>query len=551
MTTRELGAELGGIALLWLPGSGLLQFVPGLRRLSALRRQGYAYLLGTAAVGGSLFAASHLLAIPLRRPAIWGAALLPAAAGLGAALLRRRRGRDGGLRPAGSGGARAPRDGARRPAIGWRWLAWTAVAVACVGPLASALSAPLADWDGRMTWSAQAAYLRAEGTVDAEALRDARWYVVHPRYPPLLPLAQAAIQEAFGAGADEQLFRGAYVGFLAALLLVVYDGARRAAGAAAATATALAAALLPFLSYGPGGATSAYSDLPLAAFYGGALVLLLAGRPRAADGLAGGFLLAGAVLSKNEGLPLALLALLLGALRLRAGGRRRRRDRSSPRLRWLGAALLPAVLALALLASWSAGIPNREDEGYLSSLHAGALLSGAVSRLPVIAEGIWRSTFRWDYWHGFWAVAVIVLLVGWRGLRGALSRRMMIAAAGPPAIAWAAYAVTTHQLSGLVLETWSRFLEHATLPLLVLFAQALADVCERLRSGQKALRYGAGGLLEASIGSPPATPADPLPGCPEPPGPCPAAAGGEGDAPAPSRTNASAQPPEAGELTLS
>ncbi|HVT17489.1 MAG TPA: ubiquinone/menaquinone biosynthesis methyltransferase [Thermoanaerobaculia bacterium] len=43
---------------------------------------------------------------------------------------------------------------------------------------------------------------------------------------------------------------------------------------------------------------------------------------------------------------------------------------------------------------------------------------------------------------------------------------------------------------------------------------------------------GDGGLQ--SIGSPPTTPADPLPGFPEqPPGPCPAVAVGEGDAPAP------------------
>jgi hypothetical protein len=55
-----------------------------------------------------------------------------------------------------------------------------------------------------MTWSPLAAYLRHEGTVDAAVLREDHWWVLHPRYPPLLPLAQVAAQEMFGAGEDDQ-----------------------------------------------------------------------------------------------------------------------------------------------------------------------------------------------------------------------------------------------------------------------------------------------------------------------------------------------------------
>lgn len=471
MTGRELGAELAGIALLWLPGRGLLELVPGLRRLPAVRRQGYAYLLGTVAVGGALFAASHLLAVPLRPPAIWGAVFLPAAAGLGAAALRR--------------GRRKPRTKPRdRPAGAWRWLAWAGVAVACLGPLAWAVSTQVDDWDGRMTWGAQAAYLRAEGTVDAETLRDRRWFVVNPRYPPLLPLVQVAIQETFGAGEDELLFRGAYVAFFAALVVVLYDGARRAAGAAAATLAMLTAALLPFLSYGPGGATSTYNDLPLGAFYGGALVLLLAARPRAAEGLAAGLLLAGAVLCKNEGLPLALVALALGASRLRRAGSRRPGWRSSkPRLRWLAAALLPAALAVALLAGWRAGIPNRDTDDYLVYLGAagfGGLLHGVAARLPVIAREVWRWSANWQNWHGFWALAAVVLAAGWRGLRRRHGGLMAVAAATPPALALVSYTIGA-RFPGLIFETWNRFLEQAMVPVVVVFAFALDDVLRRLR----------------------------------------------------------------------
>src|SRR5262249_35926317 len=148
----------------------------------------------------------------------------------------------------------------------------------------------------------------------------------------------------------------------------------------------LVAALVPLFSVYEGGATTTYSDLPLACFYGAALVLLLSRRARPGDGLAAGALLAAAVLTKNEGAPLAALAFVLGALAPGLGrpaaGRPPRppprppsrppsrpptAPRSAPRrrLRRLAMAAAPALLAVALLVSWRAGIPNREDEGYL------------------------------------------------------------------------------------------------------------------------------------------------------------------------------------------
>src|SRR5436305_4416082 len=193
VTAGAVAANLGGVALFGLPGLGLAELFAALRRLSLPRRLGYAYLLGVLAVGGALFAASHLLGVPLRRPVIAAAAVLAAALGLAAWAWRRRsQGPEPRARLLG------PSPQGRRPYLLIHLLASLAVAAICLGPLTSALTAPLADWDGRMTWSPLASYLRHEGTVDAVVLRDARWWVLHPRYPPLLPLAQAAVQEAFG-----------------------------------------------------------------------------------------------------------------------------------------------------------------------------------------------------------------------------------------------------------------------------------------------------------------------------------------------------------------
>ena len=441
MTVEGVAANLGGVALVALPGLGICELFAPLRRLPFLRRLGYSYLLGVLVLGGSLFAGSHLFGVPLRRPAILAAALAPALLGLAARLRRQQQ--------------THVRDR-------WQIAAVLCIAAICLGPLASALTAPLGDWDGRMTWSPLAAYLRHEGTVDAAVLREEHWWVYHPRYPPLLPLAQVAAQETFGAGVDDQHYRALYAAFLPALLLVLHDGARRAAGSRAAILTTLGVAVLPFLGYGAGGATSAYSDLPLAGFYGAALVLLLLERTRPAAGLAAGFLLAGAVLAKNEGALLAGAALLLAFVRSFPGRR----------FTWFACAAGPALAAFALLTSWRAAIPNRDDEDYFAVLNLSELLHGAVARLPAIVPEILRWTFRWSSWLGFWPLFLLVLIVGWRALRRPGVRLLLLAGLVPAGIGWAAYAVST-RLEHLLGETWDRFLLQGLVPLAVVFACAL------------------------------------------------------------------------------
>ena len=452
MTLGAVAANLGGVALVALPGLGLAELLAPLRRLPLLRRLGYAWLLGLLALGGTLFAASHLLGVPLRRPAILAAALIPALLGL-AARVRRRSG---------------PRERPQAPAPRWHLLAALGIAALVLGPLVSALTAPLGDWDGRMTWSPLASYLRHEGTVDARVLREPHWWVLHPRYPPLLPLAQVAAQEVFGAGEDDQYYRALYASFLAALLLVIHDGARRVAGRTAATLATLCAAAIPFLSYGAGGATSAYSDLPLAGFYGAALVLLLLERRTLAAGGTAGCLLAGAILAKNEGALLAAGALLLASLRLLRAPRKRP-------VGWLAAAAGPALAAFALLTSWRAAIPNRDDEDYFATLHLSDLLHGAVARLPQIAPEILRWTFRWSDWLGFWLLFLLVLAAGHRALRKPHVPRLLLAGLVPAAVAWAAYAVST-RLDHLLGETWNRFLLQGLVPLAVVLACSVRAV---------------------------------------------------------------------------
>jgi Dolichyl-phosphate-mannose-protein mannosyltransferase len=537
----DLAGGLGAVALFAVPGYGLTELMPTLRRQPLARRAAYGYLLGVAAVAGGLYALSHLRGVPLRPPAVWATAAAPALAGLAAGLWRRHRAKreprsearpslppvptvppapvdatasavlavpaTSGA-PAALGTPTAPANppvpalsaarGARSPSRRTAMPAWSLVAtrccalvaaLICLGVFAEAATNPPQDWDGRMTWCTQARYIRAAGTVDAGVLLDERWYVSHPQYPLLLPIAQVAAQEAFGADPDAPLPRAVYAAFLPALLLVVYDATRRAAGRTAGAVAALAAAATPFLLLGEGGAESTYSDLPLACFYGAALVLLLGPRPRAESGLAAGMLLGAAVLTKNEGTPLACLALALGWRAARPAGAADAADRRSA---WAGAwrfaaAAAPVVLALALLASWRAGIPNREDESYPDLVHGASLWPGIVTNAAAFVPVLVDKMNRFRHWAGLWWLAPAALLAGRRVLRHPRLRRYLAAAAGPPAIAWAAYSIHPHP-AFLAAVTWERFLLQAAVPLITVLTCALAEVGRHLAATRRGLR---------------------------------------------------------------
>ncbi len=481
---RELLASMGGVLLFAIPGYALAGLFPGLRAVPWIRRLGYGFFLGVATLAGSLYALSALFEVPLRRPAIFGTAAVLTALGLAGwvrALARLRRRERRHLR------RRLP----LRARIAALVLALAGIGVS-VGVFADSVIYPLRDWDGRMHWSAQARYIRYEGSVLPLAVVRGQWFINHPRYPVLMPVAQVAVLEATGAGEDDLFFRTLYSAFFPALLLVVYDGARRWAGWLAAGLTVAAASGIPFLTFFPdGGAASSYSDLPLACFFGTALILLLRGRARPLDGVAAGLLLGAAVLTKNEGTILAgfalLAAFLVPALRLWKA----RKGTKLPAAAWrrlllkgartcAAASVMVAVLAFFLY--WRFQIPNRQDENYEAFVTAEHLFPDALTRIPEFGSQILVQTFlTWDRWIGFWWAALLVLIAGrgiLKGRRAALSWPILLGFAAPLAIAWGAY--TVHwEPAELVKVTWERFLVQASLPFFLLFSLALREVLQR------------------------------------------------------------------------
>lgn len=480
---RELLAGLGGVALFAVPGFALAGLFPGLRAVPGLRRLGYGFLLGVATLAGSLYALSALFEVPLRRPAIFATAAVLTAVGLA-----------GWIRALARGERRPRRRLPLRARIAALVLALAAIGVTA-GVFADSFIYPLRDWDGRMHWSAQARYIRHEGSVLPLAVVRGQWFINHPRYPVLMPVAQVAVLEATGAAEDEMFFRTLYAAFFPALLLVVYDGARRWAGWLPAGLAVAAASGIPFLTFFPdGGAASSYSDLPLGCFYGAALVLLLRGRVHPADGIAAGLLLGAAVLTKNEGTILAgfaLLAALVPALRLwRARRGRKLPPASRRRLLLKGARACAAASAmiavLAFFFYWRFQIPNRQDENYEEFVTADHLFPDALFRIPEFGGQILVQTFlTWDRWVGFWWAALPVLFAGrgvLRGRRSALTWPILLGFSAPLAIAWGAY--TVHWAPNyLVTVTWERFLVQAALPLFLLLALALRETLRQTSFG--------------------------------------------------------------------
>jgi hypothetical protein len=319
--------------------------------------------------------------------------------------------------------------------------------------------------------------MRHEGTVDPTVLTQKGWYVSHPWYPLLLPVAQVAVLETTHADWDDPAFRPFYAAFFPVWLLVTYGGARSLAGRTAASWTTLAAALLPVPAFElAGGAVSAYSDLPLACFYGGGFALLLSPRLRPSAGLAAGILLAAAALTKAEGAALAPAALIFAGfyaflpVARRSEWRRRWRLRRVP----LALAALPLVLALVLLFSWRAGIPER-FESYEKIVSWSFLWPGILTRAPRIAAEVRSQMGNFYAWGLFWWAAPLVLVAGWRGLRRRATDPLLLAAAAPLGIAWISYTISLTP-EFIVQTSWNRFLIQASVPCLLLLALALANL---------------------------------------------------------------------------
>jgi Dolichyl-phosphate-mannose-protein mannosyltransferase len=448
-------------------GVGIGDFLPTLRSRPLAPRIAISYLLGLTAVGGGLYAGSHLFGLSLRRRNVLVLILLPIAT----AILRRAL--------------------ASRPPTPPRWkLLGPPVLVSCaaligafvsLAVLGEAATNPMADWDGRMIWGAHARYIAAARSVDPDVFRESRWIVVHPQYPALLPVLQAASMELLDTE-DERASRTLYAAFLPALLVIVYDAVRRSGGRRVAAAFAIVTATTPMFALdNHGGAAGSYADLPLACFAGTGFLFLLGARRSASAGLVAGLFLAAAVLTKNEGTPMAVIALATAALRPFCSGRSGRTP-TPWRLygRPLATAAIVTMAAILFVQHWKLGIPNRIDEAYVSSFRLEALIHGMTERAGLLIPFMAQQMADRATWGYFWAAVPILLLAGFPALRRGVVLLLAVFVVSNLCVYAAAYCVTPYDLTRIVGATWNRFLVQVALPLLALLG-ACAGVAIRGR----------------------------------------------------------------------
>ena len=329
---------------------------------------------------------------------------------------------------------------------------------------------PLSDFDGRAFWVLKAKGIAHERAIDGPFFRGA---TLDPRnhYPILIPLDGAVILGVTHDSDDRQL-RWLYLGLLAAFALLVRERIGRLVSPAAGAWCAALLVWIPQFAVEPeGGALSAYSDIALAAFAAGAFFELveevLPPRDRATSQprdrtIRFGLWLAFLVLTKSEGLPFALVFLVIGAFVFRK--------------RIVIPAITSVIAAMALFV-WRARIPAGDEEDIVrmlptifQKLHH---LGDALAAFPV-------HMFLFPRWGLFWIAVVIAAVLAWR-LDRRTARVAISVIVAMLAVYAGVYVATDWVVTDLIAVTADRLLMHVIAPSLFLLALA-SSTAQRTKS---------------------------------------------------------------------
>lgn len=267
---------------------------------------------------------------------------------------------------------------------------------------------PTFQFDAVTRWMFKAKAIALDGTLLGPLSTDPLFAFTHQRYPPLVSHV-AALPSLFGGGFDDRIASAMFPWFAVSAALVGYGAVARRVGALSGAFAAAWIATLPLVAYmlspPPGsGAFSAMADIPLGLYVLGATFA-------AADAVDGrrdrahveaGLLLAFAMLTKNEGLPLAAgLGLGLVVLAPRAKLRRA--------VGVVGLAGAVYLLAWGLLSQTLPAL----DEHYPDRLNVDAVGDG-LGRVPLVLEALGRELVDVRRWNVTWIAALVLLVAGWR-----------------------------------------------------------------------------------------------------------------------------------------
>jgi hypothetical protein len=382
-------------------------------------------LLHGIGITGLLGVVAGVLNVPLARPffvCIWFAAVL--------VLLLRKRNRA------------STADVTATTPLTWFFIVLAAVPV--IVATVDSMCTPLTDYDGRVTWMLKARAIAAEESISGRFFRGRTARNAHSQYPLLLPIADAALLK-LGGTLDDHAARPLYPLAAAALLMMLYGAASELTEPVIAATIVAGVAWLPQLATeSDGGVSSAYSDVPLAAFVALALYSIVTGRAtenRAAFGVQLSFL----ILTKNEGLAFAIVLLAAAALWNRGTAWKR-----------LVVSVIVAVGAIALLTIWRAGVPLEFDENYPKLLER--IIQNA-GRYPEAAGALLSRMGEVRKWGLFWIITIAAAVVA---LLSRAHRRHAVTMAGCAVAVLlldvTAYAVTSWNIAELATSSADRLL---------------------------------------------------------------------------------------------
>ncbi len=338
-----------------------------------------------------------------------------------------------------------------------------------------AVTTPLNDFDGRAFWVLKAKGIAHERAIDGPFFQGA---TLDPRnhYPILIPIDGAVIF-TLAHDLDDRQLRWLYVGLLAALALLMRERiANLVSPAAGAWCAALLVWIPQFAVATEGGALSAYNDIAIAAFAAGAFFELMnavawsrslevsqysadsdprdleTSQPRGRE-IRFGLWLVFLILTKSEGLPFALVFLVIGAFVFRK--------------RITTPAILAAVAAVALLV-WRARIPAGDEENFARMLPT---IPEKLDHLRAALAAFPRHMVAFSSWGAFWIAVIIAAAFAIRVDRRAATVAIAVIAS-LLTVYCGVYVATEWVVTDLIAVTANRLLMHLAAPALFLLALA-------------------------------------------------------------------------------
>lgn len=323
---------------------------------------------------------------------------------------------------------------------------------------------PLNDFDGRAFWVLKAKEIARERAIDGPSFKAVTLDPRKNHYPILIPLDGAVILRIAHDFDDRQL-RWFYLGFLAALALLVRERiGRLVSPSAGAWSAALLVWIPQFSVEAEGGALSAYNDLAIAAFAAGAFFELAEEVSRSRDlnvspawrdfgAIRFGLWLAFLVLTKSEGLPFALVFLTVGAFVFRK--------------RTMSSAIVAGIAAVALFI-WRTRIPPGDEEDIIRLLPT---IPQKLHNVRAALAAFPRHMLLMPHWGLFWIAVIIAAALALRNDRRNATLAISVVAA-MLAVYALVYVATAWVVSDLIAVTADRLLMHVIAPAMFLLAMA-------------------------------------------------------------------------------